>query len=350
MPASFTLSYDKTEPFAIRHPNWNKAVERIWQNRPLSTGPDTGRDRFDHPFKLDVEWSFETQQFVATPNPGFLRGGIIEARVPENLCGEKTLRRLELSGDGDDLVDAYLTERPKIPIRSWVDVVNSEGLSEAPYTIPEWFYEQGVPRPKNLASISDIQSGILFEEQAAIEFSPDERRLLKASDFTLVQPRPTIEVVPVTGLVGVVLEVQVNYARVRASNPFYVSQAISTAIPSEREFSGSAMSILTGESSDPITDELHMARVWLMGPRGNYSETVTPDWEVVVQHFVHWNLDYTVNVEIDNLEPFYISNPASFLTTGLFVAQNIVDSVNNINEQAVSNLNSASVAGGFWTV
>lgn len=350
MPASFTLSYDKTEPFAIDHPDWNKAVERIWQNRPLSTGPDTDRDLFDHPFKLDVEWSSETQQFVATPNAGFVRGGIVEATVPENLCGEKTLRRLELSGDGEDPVDAYLTERPKIPIRSWVDVVNSEGLSEVSYSIPEWFHEQGVPRPKKVASLDDIESGIFFEEESAPEFSPDQRRLLKASDFTLVQPRPTIEVVPVTGLVGVVLEVQVNYARVRSRNPFYVSQAISTAIPSEGDVFNTALGILTGESADPIADELHMARVWLMGPRGNFDETVNSDWEVVVQHFVHWNLDHTVNIEVENIEPFYLSNPASFLTTGLFVAQNIVDQINNTNEQARSNLNNASVAGGFWTV
>jgi len=236
MPISFTLpNYDKSEPFAIKHDHWNKVCTRIYQNRPLSTGPNPRANQLDHPWRLSVEWDEATNQFAASLNPGFVRGGNVEVNVPESFCGQKTLRRLELSGDSEDSVTAYLTERPRIPVNNWANVINADGLTQVPYTIPEWFHDQGVPRPKTLASVDDIQSGILFESGSGQSVAEEDKRLLKASDFTLKQFRPILEAIPVAGAApsSVAIEVQVDYVFARDRNPLYVSQSITSAVPSD---------------------------------------------------------------------------------------------------------------------
>lgn len=362
MPSSFHIEIDREEPFTIQYENWNKAVDRMWQNRPLKTGYSKDVQRMIHPWYVAMEWDTETAAWVMMIVPGFVRGASVEVDVPEWLAASRTLNRLGIENPkkpkprwerGDEVV-AFLDEWPRIPIAKdqFVQVYGPDGFNYAGYTIPKYFYDEGVPVPKEL-QINEAGGNFDFKIVETEPVDEDNKRMLFAVDVTLAVPRPIVEAVPVPGALGNSsnrIEVQVQYANIRETNPKIFASPTTTALPEAGEYEISALDALTGLTPQPATDDLHIARIWMMGPRGVQSEEVGKDWTPVVQHFVFWNVDHTVEIDVTNIDPFYIRNPVDFLFSGAFVAQDIVDGLNNANDEAVSRLNGAKIRGSYWTL
>jgi hypothetical protein len=78
-------------------------------------------------------------------------------------------------------------------------------------------------------------------------------------------------------------------------------------------------------------------------------DEVNESWSPVVQYHTFYNVDHTVEIDINKIPPYRQLNPAAGLLSGI-VVQAAVEIVNELNRVAEQAFQSISIKGKFWTV
>lgn len=101
---------------------------------------------------------------------------------------------------------------------------------------------------------------------------------------------------------------------------------------------------------DPGYDTIPIATIWMLGPVGDLEASeVNEEWQPVVQYHTFYNLDHSVEIDIDKIPPYRVLNPAAGLLSGV-VVQAAVEIMNEVNRQAEAAYQGISIKGKFWTV
>lgn len=353
------------EPFSIGTNDWNEVVEYFYKTRPLTCTSTQPPVNFRHPWHTQLEWNFDRGEWTADVNPGFIRGhGVVAKNVPETLVSPRTFQRLGLGRDHtareDRLTTARLSESPKIPIPKNLYkeasgpntlAVERDGEAVESKSIPEIFYKLFNVKVDRVIEVNTVSPGITIDTSDADDQDPQVARQLHYFEIVLVQPRPVVEPVITDdpSLGNDVLNIQVRYADPDEEPPFI---RFYSTLPQELlgGFGGQLSALDAVAAAVSGEDLKHVATVWMLGPPGDM-ESKYPDstWTPIVQHHLHWNLDYTVNAQIENLPPLRFMNPAAALIGG-DAAQPLVDALNQEQSQIEQLMATVKIEGDFWSI
>lgn len=355
------LNPDGPDPFYPHHVDWNTIVFFLAERSSISARGFLELGGPKHPWKTNVSWNDDLGIFVAKVRPGFLRGHDIMVRSIPYLLPNEAKTRLGYSQflppTLTDYTDFSLCDEPQIPLPNtlWRDVITSntvQMVDQPTEALPEALLEQfNILKPPKLRKLSfggfELPS---LQVDISEQLSQDKgtARLLKSLEVYVEVPRPRIGLLEAqTGEDFRVLETFIDYATVRSFKP---RLQIKATKPVEMEAQNSFTVAQALGAEDDGIDACHIATIWLVGPEGDLSaKAVTNEWLPVVQHTTFYNLDYTVNTEVNTLPPLRQANPAAPLPSGVF-AQPFVDSINAANREAEQAYANASVNGKFWTI
>lgn len=326
---------------------WNAFVERYFRNRVLSiTVIDAPPWR--HPWWTDLRWSIEAGQWTATVKPGYCLSGTgadPQVSLPARLAPADTLDRLGLDDPTSEPVDAYLSERPAIPIdvSKWraigTDAIVASG--SAAEAVPRRFAERGVMGAGVLDTGGEggavLRVGGLASDRASA-------RLLRACDLVLTHDRVRSVIVP--SLSPGVLDVDFSQvAAIRRPGPWVEIQR-----KHEPPGSGGIVDLVLGASADLGRDSIRLATLYLLSPPGQESGS-EPDqtWEPSVTHHREWNLQYRAVYDDTIVEPTRVSLAVPQLGLGALGirAQPVVDEINRRTAELEAALRRVENAGAF---
>jgi hypothetical protein len=295
-------------------------------------------------------WNPDRQRWEARIQPGFVNGLDAEVRVAAKDAPAETLQRLKLTKTktGKKMVDAWLTEDPRMPLDKWRAIgrdANPESVSalgidqiNASYEpVPEFFLALGAGEPP--------------ESPLAPQPTGSGTRLLRATEITLQQDRITTgtDWTFGTGVDGTFAQFNVTFrlpagARKRA----YLRSVAKLPPPAPDD----PMARLMGDwQSDPF-DTIPVATVYLLSPENAvHNSEPGPDWSPYVKHHLFWNLVHDVTVR-----PPAGSSENMILPTGLAlgvadgVINRILATINDKNSALTLFLGNRTVEGRFWTI
>lgn len=305
----------------IPHEAWNAAVRRFSRSRPLlvTVEPERG---LPHAWKVSPTWSSEEEAWTIKVRPGYvnaaevdLGGHAIREAVPHSIPPE---RWRAIGSDAPMMLGS------------------GEG-------VPEYFLALGVA-PHN--SQLRIEGETLSITLAGDRISKSERRLLRAVELVLVQPRPSVRIDWEEFDGRVAPKIDVSPA---SGGPYLV---VRRAWSDPAEASATLEQLATGLVDEGL-DELRIATIYLVSPPGlpDGSE-VDATWSPHVRHYVFRNLQHAVDRDLVPI----LESPVVFSTLGLAggaaeaIVQGIADALNDAEAQLKGWLNRSRIRGRFWTV
>lgn len=205
---------------------------------------------------------------------------------------EETITRLE-AGKLPEKARAWLSDRPSIGVSAFRPVGTDEiALQGSAEEIPEYFLERGVVPPDEISTSGQA----ITQTQTGIGDQRKTRRLLRACDVILNQPRPTARLE-----VGEGNRPEVRLALPGDETPYLTIQAARYEPVAEV---GSIQEEFARAVSDDGVDRLLIGRLWLLSPAGAAPGS-EPDqrWTAYGQNEVFYHLDYDVNIDLDVIEP-----------------------------------------------
>lgn len=347
------------EPFGIPAEDWNALVAYLYTTRPLTVGPTEDGPDFNHPWKCNLSYDFESSKWLIQTNPGFVRGHQVQVSTVEQFVERFTFDRLSFPENyepkKDKRIDAFLTERPKLRIDHdrWNVVaapgkISIESGEQRNKAVPEILVKLYNVKLDSILRVDLENQSISLDSSDELKQDPNLVTQLRSIEVVLEQPRPKIEIVETDDLY---LGFPIFEQRVRYANPTNDPPRLRlyTTLPTEL-VAGSQNVLQAMTEAQRDYQSLHIATVWMVGPPGDM-ETETPDstWLPLVQHHVYWNLDFTVNAQISEMPPLRFVNPAAGLMSGSAV-QPIIDSLNAANAQVEAMMNTTKIEGSFWTI
>lgn len=280
-----------------------------------------------------------TIEWRAHITPGFVNGrdvSIVAKDVPSALTDDPR-PSLKLSG----------WRNPLSPGEVRASADGNRLLAAAGDGYPPFFNQLGVALP--------APGGDAFQDTSLQ--SPDEpnrTRQIRALDIVLTVPRISAsqQVTLRSGTAGdpQIVEIQTVFTNTAVRNavaPF----RLQTFSKWEAPVQPSPFELLAGTASDPQTDELRIATVWMVSPPdADPLADPDPTWTPYPQHFVFRNLNYATRNKVPDAPQTPIR-----LQTGLLggsADQIFASLLSPLNDQyATLNayLGAANFAGEFWT-
>jgi len=326
---------------------WDAFVAQYFRNRVLSITVIEA-DPWRHPWWTDLSWSAEAEQWTARVTPGFCISGTgsdPQVSVPENLAGEETRERLEITDPTSDLVDAYLSELPSIALPSsrWRAIgTDAAAVSGSPIeSVPPQFSRRGVMGPAVLDTGGE--GGAVLRVEGLLE-DRREARLLRACDLVLTHDRVRSVIAP--SLVPGLLDVEFAQANQISRPGPWVEIQRKYEPASERGI----VDLLIGSAADTGRDELHLATLYLLSQPGAEPGS-DPDatWEPSVEYHVKWNQQYRATYEDTIVEPTRLTIAVPQLGLGALGirAQPILDEINQRTAELEAALRRVENVGRF---
>lgn len=351
--------------YAIPSSEWNSVVKWMSDHMPVIMNPGKDTRFFPHPWFTQLRWDTEGEQFKATTRPGFIRGHDVQVNTLGRLLSDYRMRVLEATEEGPpnplDKVREVLSDDPWFEVKTdtWRIVAGPSHVvleGDEPAAVPEIFFTRhGVARPAELQVDVEAQRVVIDQSESQSSASKGNNRSLARCYIVLAMPRPRVEVVEVddpTLPAGSVLSAQVRYMNPKTDPP---TLSVRRDLPPELAMSGagtverqSIEQLLT--SSDKPFDYLLVATLWAVSPPKDTTDKVAQSWRIHVQHSLWWNLDYTVDAEVNQVEPTRFVNPAAALFGGGFAAQDQVDLMNRNVAQIEALAARVNVSGEFWSI
>lgn len=350
------------DDFRIAAAEWNDVCQWLSDHMPVMASPGTDAPFFPHPWFTDARWDDVGKEFVATTRPGFIRGHDAYVHTLGRLLSGYSRRVLANTEEGvpgdDERVQVALSDEPeyRIPTRTWKIVAGPDeyevaGEDKAP--VPEVFH----------AKYGVAVNSVIRVDTEALTIETDEgdaeqarrrgnTRSLARCELVLNVPRPRVEAVEVGDpTLGVtLLDLQVRYVEPDGDNPCTLQ--VVTDLPLMLQEGGTTLAQSIQEAleqgDDRPVDQVHVATLWAISPQKFRGDEVTGEWRVLVQHHEHWNLDYTVNAQVNRVPPLRFVNPALGLIGGE-AAQGQVDTLNAQQAEVEALFNSVQVTGEFWS-
>lgn len=346
----------------IRHKDWNNLVDAYQQNRPLTVRRK--RSNFwQHPWKVSADYSIEKEQWRFSVKPGFVNFDAAEVTMNWEDIPDKLKERIGKSGRGERF-DVPLTDAPKIPInvdkmrRIGVDgdptgADGSNGSGEFSFeAVPNFFRSIGVGTAPVIRFTETGQIITEIDGATNREDTQDEPRLMRALEVILTKERVTMAVdtevsngVDGSGFV----DYTIRYSdRIPRERPYITT--MSQYVP--RSSVAEAESLLSGVFQDSPFEDLHLATIYLVSPRG-VKPLTPPDgtWTAYCQNHLYWNLQY----EHSRLKTTIQSPPLRLdlaLAGGVAQLQinNQLSELNSALDLTEEYLRNSKIEGRFWTV
>jgi hypothetical protein len=351
------LNETSDEPFLLNHKDWNAVSEFLraylgW----IASGYKEGR--LPHAWKTRVRWDFTIERWVIQVAPGFVRGHEVMASTTPYLVPEDVREKLGIKVDSEtDLtkkIDVSILNRPEIfiPTKLWRPVATgaptAEGdvAKEVPRSIQERY--NIVVSSKVNASTDNIETGVTVDISEELEQDRENARVAYCVELVLRQPRASVQFAPPTEAVDKnYLELAVKMTNPKDDPPYL---ELTRESPLEIEASESVSVKVALEGVDPGYDTVPIATIWMLGPVGDLEASeVTEEWQPVVQYHTFYNLDHSVDIDIDKIPAYRQINPAAGLLSGV-VVQAAVEIMNEVNRQAEEAYQRTAIRGKFWTV
>lgn len=322
-------------------------TESLLLGRTASAAVD--RRKYRHDWYVTVFWSEQTKRWLCTVKAGFVNGDcpVVRTTAEEQegndpqwginpLTGEPYFsasvfnRNTKPKGDPKQ-VDIPLYLDPALPLL-WRKV-GSDGSVGAPL----FFTRRGVAPPQGLG-----------DEPA----DPATRRLLRDCDIILHQPRPA-------------LAVETQFSPGILTGMSNVRQVLSVAPPDNGDVlqvqavagydpqGANTIDPLTGTYTERNYDELWLATVYMLSPRGAPANA-DPDrsWTPHVRHrrffSVNWDRPHRkIAPLVEDLTPYYLGAVIGGLAQP--IVNTFTAAVNDAAQMALNMANGQSLKGYFWT-
>lgn len=323
---------------------WNRLMAFLARHQILGA---TVRPRggWRHPWQLSPKWDAEREQWMTTIEPGFVNGLDAVVLLPYRDAPQETRQRLQGNiSDEEESIDAWLTERPLLPLTTW-RAIGTDALVVSDEPVPAFFENQGVASTSGSFEVGEVRqiSGLRGERKPS--------RLLRAAELMLYQDRFATNTQWQTGLGfdGTNAQFSVTYqlpsnARQRAYLRLRASAPVEQPVPQQDR--------LLGDWTDQSYDSLHLATVYMLSPPDEPPDAL-PDsrWTPYVRHRVFWNLVHAVTV----LEPA-LKRENLTLSTGTVgglldsIGNQILALINDQNAAIAEFLNRNTLQGRFWSI
>jgi hypothetical protein len=306
-----------------------------------------------HPWHTRCQWNAGLQRWEAFINPATLVNALEPvASVLWDEAPEATRQRLQ--DEAGSQVDAWLSERPALPISEALRAIGGDaGPSGADANgqltyegVPEFFAARGVKEARKL----NLQGESITQEISGLLAGDGEERLLRACELVLYLDRQatTTQWTTGAGIDGIVAQFTVTtYERPGARERAYVRVQSTWAPPMPR----TAQDLLRGDWESEPTDEYHIATVYLLSPAGaGPGEEPDGSWQPFIKHSMFWNIHYGTNRLAPPLGKVQLS-----LVTGLAggvgdpVNQWLLSQINDANSAVSEFLGREMIAGRRWT-
>ena len=346
------------EPFRIHHQDWNSVSSFLWSYLGWISPGNPNIKQVRHAWKMVVRWDFTISRWVFSVNPGFVRGHEVFVKTPPGLVPEIAREKLGLKVESETnlatKVDVSLLHRPEvfIPTKLWRPVAVDTGASAsiAGKQVPRSIQEQynTVVSGKLNATEEQAETGAKTDVSASLEQDRETARVAYCVEVVLRQPRASVGfALPTESSDPTYLELMVMMVDPKKDPPYL---EVIRESPEELEAQQSVTVKAALEGSDPGYDTRPIATIWMLGPVGELDAAeVNEQWTPVVQYHTFYNLDHTVQIDVNKIPPLRQLNPAAGLLSGVAV-QAAVEIVNETNRQAEQAYQSTSIIGRFWTV
>lgn len=310
---------------------WNDLV-RWWFRNRIERVTVLPTPQWRHPWYTTCRWDLSEEVWTAEIHPGFCVSetgeGEPSMRTRASLVSRETLDRLEIEpadADADLRVDAWLSESPRLALNA--DVFRPVGTDadtggNSLEAVPQEFLDRGVMGPQVLVTEAG-EATLRIDGPVADRASA---RLLRACDLVLHHDRLALS--PAVSIEGDTAVVDLTLAPPpgREASPYVVPTRKYDAPPAI-----DAASVLTGGATDPGTDTVPIATVWLLSPRGAKPGS-DPDesWSAHVEHHLFWNVAYVTRQSADYVNPTRIELPLPDLGLGTLggVGQRFAEAIN----------------------
>lgn len=345
------------EPFGLNHKDWNAVSQFLrtylgW----IASGYDEGQ--LSHAWRTRVRWDFTIERWVIEVRPGFVRGHEVKVSTTPYLVPEVAREKLGIEVESEtDLtkkIDVSLLDRPEmfIPTTLWRPVATGAPTAEGDIAkaVPRSIQERYniVVSSKVKASVDNIEGGVTVDVSEELEQDRENARVAYCAELVLRQPRPSVQFAPPSDSVDKnYLELAVKMTNPK-DNPPYLELTRESPVEILASESMTVKDALDGV--DPGYDTIPIATIWMLGPVGDLEASeVNELWQPVVQYHTFYNLDHSVEIDINKIPPYRQINPAAGLLSGV-VVQAAVEIMNEVNRQAEAAYQSISIKGRFWTV
>jgi hypothetical protein len=356
-PKIFTRS-SKDEPFHLDHRDWNAVTDFLRSYLGWTAQGDPTGEELRHAWKMQVTWNSDISRWTISVNPGFVRGHEVFVTTAPTLVPEESRKRLgiEMQSETDikTKVEVSLLDNPLmfVPTKMWRPVATDAPTLDTVATkvVPRSIRERynTIVSGKIKAGEGQVESGVVTDSSASLEQDRETARLAYCVEVVLRQPRFSVQFAPPTeSLDRNYLELIVEKVNPK-NNPPYLELTRQSPIEIEASENVTVQTALDGV--DPGYDTLPIATVWMLGPMGELElDEVNESWSPVVQYHTFYNVDHTVEIDINKIPPYRQLNPAAGLLSGI-VVQAAVEIVNELNRVAEQAFQSISIKGKFWTV
>lgn len=311
------------EKFARTIPvaDWVRVIRRLLRSRPLRVSVDyIGPAR--HPWHTRAEWDREERRWTLDVWPGYVLHRETLIRMAADTAPGLTRERLGEAASGSRLIDAWLSESPRIPVAEsdWRMIASpgDEAGAGIALAVPEYFRALGAGRDRELRSV----------------------------ELVLSQPRESMGMRLSRDDEGASLHPLVRAARGREPR-----LSVRREFRAEYDFLG-VEALVAGQTDDGI-DELNIATIYALAPVGIIAGgTVDERWEISVKHRVFRNLCHAVDRDFDAIREDHVTYPGIGLAGGagdaLIMGQIMADQERR--EQANALADRSRIRGYFWTI
>lgn len=335
--------------------SWNRLTGDLARNQVLDVLV-TESAGWRHPWQVSVQWRPDPDgdgpgRWGAMIEPGFVNGLEASVTIAGDNAPRSSLDRLfpDAIAAPPPEFDAYLTERPLLPLTSWRELgpaaapsgasANEDGTVTLAYeAVPAFFKTLGVG---DAPTAEQIASGITLAE--------DARRLV-ALDLVLYQDRPAsrseweFSSTPAEGTIG-------RFSIVNSPAPKDPRPYIRTVPKFADTVRADVLARLSGGWSDEPRDELHLAEIFLVSPPGAPSTAeIDASWIPYARHHLFWNLSHATNIARPPAQQIQTFQTGLAGGTGDPLIGFLLAQVNDPLSAIMQFLSTSQIGGRFWTV
>jgi len=306
------------------------------------------RGAWRHPWNIRLRWNGKSLRWEAGIRPGLVNGDDATVELPFEQAPASVQSAISHLPSPGSALAVRLSDRPRLPLTGFraigpdatpseVSVDDTGQIRTRHEDVPLFFQVRGVGPPPT----TNQEPGT----------ANSDTRLLRACDVVLYKDRPTTssEFAISDGTDGIIAQFDVTITHAaNAQRLAYIRHVPKYTAPA----SSDPLQRLLGNWADNTRDELQLATIFLVSPRGVSRESA-PDgsWSPYVAHRIFWNLHHGTN-RIAPPPP----KDRLILHTGLAIGAGdrindfLLGQVNDGNSAASEFLQRNTLEGLFWSV